>query len=846
MELTEDTEISEQIDTPKGAVSNGYYVINVTKSEISSTSAYAAIQSALDEAQENATTDLPYKVFVDPGKYSLTQGLRIYSNTYLCLTGVTLTQNKGSNYNMIKVGDSNDTHSGYYYQNITIDGGIWNENGNSNTAIKICHTQNITLMNATLKNCSNSHLMEIAGNNGITIQNCNFADQALSTSAKPYTYEAIQLDILLESHLSGYLSEDLPLKNVKITGCSFKNVPRGIGSHTAILNNPVDTIEISNNTFTSLKSLAIQAMNYINCTITGNTITDTPQGIMIYSVRESGTFLASTAVKEGHIPSSTPVTYQTPVNNQKMVISNNTIAASGNDPYEDYENAAIFVSGLNLGSATTGSGDTIPAGNYFISGITISDNTINTDGHGIRLQDARNSTITGNTITYSQVSKPKNTFYGIQLRESSTNGIIDNNTINKPLSGIHIFEKSSAKSISGNTVTTPTNNAIMIENASATNISSNTVNKPGINGIFIYNNSNVDLITDNNISAGNVNINIDGSTVTEISKNTLSSAKTNSVFLHNKCTVNKLSSNTINASGKHGVFIDCATAKTIKANTIQSPAITGVHVYNNSKVSTIANNQITSPGKYGICAEKSTARTISGNSISKPANTGIFIFTKSKTGTISDNTITSGKDKGIAINSVKCKLTISGNTIKKCKAYPIYCNPASTSYAITLKKNIITGNSKKIDGIRADSGKLILSSNTISSCSRAIILSSKVKGTVYPNTFKKNTYNNVKVNSSYVKTLTVKSLSGKSKSAKTATLNWKKLSSASGYVVYRSASKNGSYTKISTIKKNKTITYKDSKLKRKSTYYYKIVPYTTIGKTTVYGLDSKIVSIKIK
>lgn len=41
----------------------------------------------------------------------------------------------------------------------------------------------------------------------------------------------------------------------------------------------------------------------------------------------------------------------------------------------------------------------------------------------------------------------------------------------------------------------------MIENASATNISSNTVNKPGINGIFIYNNSNVDLITDNNISA---------------------------------------------------------------------------------------------------------------------------------------------------------------------------------------------------------------------------------------------------------------------------------------------------------------------------------------------------------
>lgn len=64
--------------------------------------------------------------------------------------------------------------------------------------------------------------MEIAGNNGITIQNCNFADQALSTSAKPYTYEAIQLDILLESHLSGYLSEDLPLKNVKLPVAPLK------------------------------------------------------------------------------------------------------------------------------------------------------------------------------------------------------------------------------------------------------------------------------------------------------------------------------------------------------------------------------------------------------------------------------------------------------------------------------------------------------------------------------------------------------------------------------------------------------------------------------------------------
>ncbi|MDO5521818.1 MAG: InlB B-repeat-containing protein [bacterium] len=75
-------------------------------------------------------------------------------------------------------------------------------------------------------------------------------------------------------------------------------------------------------------------------------------------------------------------------------------------------------------------------------------------------------------------------------------------------------------------------------------------------------------------------------------------------------------------------------------------------------------------------------------------------------------------------------------------------------------------------------------------------------------------------------------------------VTWNKVSGASGYEIYRSTSKNGTYKKVKT--QNGT-SYKNTKLKKKQTYYYKVRAYRVVtnkGKK-VYSSYSKVVSIKM-
>lgn len=81
---------------------------------------------------------------------------------------------------------------------------------------------------------------------------------------------------------------------------------------------------------------------------------------------------------------------------------------------------------------------------------------------------------------------------------------------------------------------------------------------------------------------------------------------------------------------------------------------------------------------------------------------------------------------------------------------------------------------------------------------------------------------------------------------KYATVKWKKVTGASGYYVYRSTSKNGKYTKIATIKKGSILSYKNTKLKSKKNYYYKVAAYTTTKGVTAEGSMSAVKAVKVK
>lgn len=87
----------------------------------------------------------------------------------------------------------------------------------------------------------------------------------------------------------------------------------------------------------------------------------------------------------------------------------------------------------------------------------------------------------------------------------------------------------------------------------------------------------------------------------------------------------------------------------------------------------------------------------------------------------------------------------------------------------------------------------------------------------------------------------IANLSVKKKTSKKAVLRWNPAASAQGYQIYKSTKKNGTYTRIKTVKNAKTAKYTDIGKKQVANCYYKVRAYVTgtDGKR-VYGSFSSI------
>ena len=75
---------------------------------------------------------------------------------------------------------------------------------------------------------------------------------------------------------------------------------------------------------------------------------------------------------------------------------------------------------------------------------------------------------------------------------------------------------------------------------------------------------------------------------------------------------------------------------------------------------------------------------------------------------------------------------------------------------------------------------------------------------------------------------------------KAVKISWNKVSGASGYQIYRAASKKGKYKKVKTVKKGTTKSWINKKLKSKKKYYYKIKAYRIVSGKKVYSVYSNI------
>ncbi|MBQ1352460.1 MAG: hypothetical protein IIY39_00665 [Firmicutes bacterium] len=71
-----------------------------------------------------------------------------------------------------------------------------------------------------------------------------------------------------------------------------------------------------------------------------------------------------------------------------------------------------------------------------------------------------------------------------------------------------------------------------------------------------------------------------------------------------------------------------------------------------------------------------------------------------------------------------------------------------------------------------------------------------------------------------------------------ARITWKRAAAATGYQIYRSTKKNGTYKRIKTINKGTTLKWINKKLRKGQRYYYKVRTFRKVNGKTAYGAFS--------
>lgn len=648
-------------------------VIAKNKSDITE-----ALDAALKEAGNKATTSKKYTVIVPKGTYKINEkGLHIYSNTTLDLSaGVTLKYSGEKSHPMLSTGingkykgksDYNNSSAckGYKgFKNIRIIGGKFvNTKSNTSTTMRLFHATNITLEGVTFSGGGGVHQLEVAAINGFYVKNCTFKDFGNYSESYTKKQEALQMDNPCSQAVYPNVYEDgTVMKNVEITGCKFSNVPRGVGSHTLLNGAYNENIKINNNTFKNVAEECIIALNYVDCEIKNNKITNCGAGILVQFFKATPESICTT-VFDGKKAYTGNIQHDA-----KTVISGNTITTKYYKTCDEVQGIKVY--GLNFTTSKKGrDGKKIPAGNYYISGVTVENNKITTAGYGIHMMDTRDCVVRNNTITGKNVSSKdskKEKYDGILVENYAKNVSVTNNVIkNMKRNGIFVQQSAYLSALEDNQITGCKRSGINFYMKSGTDcdIQNNTIKNCSANGILISDKCKILNITSNDISLSEAKAGIavinEGS-VGEIKSNNIKNISTNGkliesgIKMNNKAVVKEISNNKITAK---------STDKNVSGN--------GILVYDNSKVSeNIKNNTIGKVKNVGISisTNSTVSKSITENTINAAGTSGILVYSKSKVGTSISSNVIQKADKGISISqNSKVNGSIQKNIIREAR-----------------------------------------------------------------------------------------------------------------------------------------------------------------------------------
>lgn len=174
-------------------------------------------------------------------------------------------------------------------------------------------------------------------------------------------------------------------------------------------------------------------------------------------------------------------------------------------------------------------------------------------------------------------------------------------------------------------------------------------------------------------------------------------------------------------------------------------------------------------------------------------------------------------------------------------------------YAVSFNKPIVRKSITSVSGIstRTYTGKAIKPSVTVKAGSTKL-----KKGTDYTVSYKNNIkpgkaqvtvtgigrYKGTKVVYFYIKPAKEQITYMKSNARRKVTIKYKKMAGVTGYQIYYSTRKNGTYKRYSTVKG----TSQSMKLTSKRTYYVKVRAYRKIGSKTLYGAFSNVKAVRVR
>ena len=448
----------------------------------------AAIQKLLNLNKHVGVNDTSktITIYFPAGTYYLDAGLNIFSNTKLILDKNAILIRQVLDGKMITGhGKGSLRTAGGYNQmkNITIDGGIWDGNDVKGKAydglMMFRHSSNVTIKNATLKNCT-EHFLNISASQGALIEGCTFKDAREYTgSDKAFwgsggidktrrfkSIEAIHMDSATKAtEKTATPIDNTPCQNITVKNCTFDKVFAGVGNHHL---NPAGkktaNIRIENNTFTNILYTAVWADGFSNVKVLNNTAKAV--GMFFRSEMSTGEVSGNTVsgnvnnfIKSGFRPET--LSRIQLYNGSSFTIKNNNLKGG------NLNGIAVF----------TGSGKNKP------SSAKIEGNTIGPmKKHGIHILEAKNVTVRNNTAGGNKV-------VGIYV-DKSTNVTVDKNNFSNNKDRGMVIATSNKVTFSNNTTSGNKDRGMVILASKSVTIKGNTVlNNGGAFDITAYNKS---------------------------------------------------------------------------------------------------------------------------------------------------------------------------------------------------------------------------------------------------------------------------------------------------------------------------------------------------------------------